>query len=52
MIEYKIVYPDLENKLEKKVNSLILEGWIPLGGIGAGYGFICQAMIRETEKMP
>ena len=40
-----INFPDLHDK----VNELLLEGWIPQGGI-AGYGkYICQAMIREEE---
>ena len=42
------------DKFEKEVNVKLQEGWnlyggVAIGGIGEGYFYICQAMIKEEE---
>ena len=49
-MKYKAVIGDDFYDLEKKVNKLILEGYVPIGGICKyeNFGQCLQAMIKTT----
>lgn len=55
IIEYIVVRDDslykgeLIDGFQDLINKKIQEGYQPLGGISAGYGF-CQAMVKYEEQ--
>jgi hypothetical protein len=53
-MEYTIVEGQTHLELIKKVDTLIEQGWKPIGGLAIGklHLFTCiyQAMIREAKK--
>ncbi len=51
IIEYKIVWDRDDDRLIKKVNKEIKEGWQPQGGItyDTQYGIYLQVMVKYEE---
>ncbi len=54
-MEYTLVEDSSPQDLEKEVNDLISEGWLPQGGIAISNSSdvdftYCQAMIRNNKE--
>ncbi len=48
MLEYKVVYSEHIEELQKLVNIAIADGWEPQGGFCWFEVYKAQAMVRET----
>lgn len=49
-MEYQIFKIASVDVMENKINSLIKEGWEPLGGVsGVGDEYLLQAMVRKKK---
>lgn len=51
IISESILFSDISalEKLEDEVNSSIIDGWKPLGGVAINQHAVCQAMVKEDE---
>lgn len=54
-MKYTAIRAYSEESLVEKVNELILEGWIPQGGMAVNVGhsyniYFYQAMVKHNEK--
>jgi hypothetical protein len=50
-LEYKIVVGDTGfAELERKISSMLNEGWKPIGGLAFNNGFAHQAMARVKDE--
>lgn len=47
--EYSVIIDDELVDLEEQVNSQILEGWQPIGGISTGPTYYTQAMVKYNN---